>query len=189
MSKSKHGTLQLSFNDEWYFYPDKHTTTDGILLSDFSANCQSLMDTGQLFKGHAKFRNVHDTRNQLSLRDCVLRHVSAHGLKSLIAPSSLKVHQTLDPTDKQVWDAAYDEEYDGLCSLPSWEVVTEDQYHQLSKGRLALPTMAIATIKYDEHNKPKCVKYHIVVLGNLDYHTCQRRQLQLPSSPNLNFIY
>jgi hypothetical protein len=31
--------------------------------------------------------------------------------------------------------------------------------------------MAIATIKYDEHNRPKHAKYHLVVLGNLDYHT------------------
>jgi len=31
--------------------------------------------------------------------------------------------------------------------------------------------MAKATIKYDEHNKPKQAKYHIVVFGNLDYHT------------------
>jgi hypothetical protein len=31
--------------------------------------------------------------------------------------------------------------------------------------------MAIATIKYDAHNKPKRAKYRLVVLGNLDYHT------------------
>jgi hypothetical protein len=43
-------------------------------------------------------------------------------LKSLIAPSSLKGHKTMDLADRQIWDAAYDEEYDGLCSLPLWEV-------------------------------------------------------------------
>jgi hypothetical protein len=31
--------------------------------------------------------------------------------------------------------------------------------------------MAIATIKYDEHNCPKRAKYRIIALGNLDYHT------------------
>jgi hypothetical protein len=31
--------------------------------------------------------------------------------------------------------------------------------------------MAIATIKYDAFNQPKRAKYHIVVLGNHDYHT------------------
>jgi hypothetical protein len=48
--------------------------------------------------------------------------------------------------------------------------MTEEQYQKLSHGRKALPTMAIATIKYNEHNKPNRAKYRIVVLGNLDYH-------------------
>jgi hypothetical protein len=58
----------------------------------------------------------------------------------------------MSPNDKAVWDAAYDEDYDGLESFPIWEIATEQQFHQLSKGRKALPTMAIATIKYDENN-------------------------------------
>jgi len=41
----------------------------------------------------------------------------------------------LDPEDKLVGDAAYDEEYDGLESLPTWEVISEEQYHQLRNGR------------------------------------------------------
>jgi hypothetical protein len=71
MSKPRHGKLQLSTSDdEWYFYPGR--STDGILLSDLSANYQNFLDTGQLFKGHAKFKNVYDTRTQLGLKDCVL---------------------------------------------------------------------------------------------------------------------
>lgn len=81
------------------------------------------MDSGQLFHGHAKFKTVYDTRNQISLKDCVLCHVSAHGLTSLIPPTSLKAHHKLDLADKAIWDAAYDEEYDGLESLPTWEVI------------------------------------------------------------------
>ena len=60
----------------------------------------------------------------------------------------------MDLDDKIIWDAAYDEEYDGLMLLPTWEVVLEDQFHQLNNGKRALPTMAIATIKYDKNNKP-----------------------------------
>jgi len=125
------------------------------MLPDVVANCHDLLETGQLFHGHAKFRNVYDTRNQGSLRACVLRHVSAHGLKSLIAPTLLKAHWNMDPNDKSIWDVAYDEEYDGLVYLPTWEVVSEAQFCQLSKGKHPLPTMAIATIKYDENNRPK----------------------------------
>jgi hypothetical protein len=50
----------------------------------------------------------------------------------------------------------------------------------LSKGKKALPTMAIATIKYDENNKPKRAKYRIVVLGNLDYHTWSKEDTAAP---------
>jgi hypothetical protein len=40
--------------------------------------------------------------------------------------------------------------------------------------------MAIATIKYDEHNKPKRAKYHLVVLENLDYHTWSKESTAVP---------
>ncbi len=53
-----------------------------------------------------------------------------HGLKSLIAPTSVKSHCKMDPSDKLIWDAAYDEEYDGLVSLPTWEVISEAQFRQ-----------------------------------------------------------
>ncbi len=91
------------------------------------ANCQELLDSGQLFRGHPKFCNVYDAYNQGSLRGCVLRHVSAHGLKSLLAPTSLKSHHKMDPDDKIIWDNAYAEEYDGLTALLSWEVVSEEE--------------------------------------------------------------
>jgi hypothetical protein len=40
--------------------------------------------------------------------------------------------------------------------------------------------MAIATFKYDEHNCPKCAKYCLVVLGNLDYHTWSKEAIAAP---------
>ena len=61
-----------------------------------------------------------------------------------------------------------------------WEVITEDQYHQLSKGKRALPTMAIATIKYVENNRPKRAKYCLVVLSNMDYHTWSKDETAAP---------
>jgi hypothetical protein len=59
----------------------------------------------------------------------------------------------MDPGNKVIWDVAYDEEYDGLVSLPMREVISEDQYHHLRKGRKAFPTMAISTIKYNDYNQ------------------------------------
>jgi hypothetical protein len=58
-------------------------------------------------------------------------------------------------TNKAIWEDTYSEEYDSLTSLLTWEVLTEQQFKQFSKGVNALPSMAIATIKYNAHNKTK----------------------------------
>jgi hypothetical protein len=71
----------------------------------------------------------------------------------------------MNSLDKAIWDSAYDEEYDGFVSLPTWEVVSEADFKQLSKGKRALPTMAIATIKYDAFNKPKRQNTGLLFLG------------------------
>ena len=86
----------------------------------------------------------------------------------------------MSSADQQIWQAAYDKEFDGLSSLLTWEVITEDQYKQMCKGVKALPSMAIATIKYDEFNRPKRANYRIVVLGNLDYHNWSKEATAAP---------
>lgn len=155
-------------------------TSKGILLPDLSASCHVLLETGQLFRGHAKFPCVYQARHQAQLQSCVLQHVSAHGLQSLIPPASLKHHSKLSSINQLIWDEAYTEEYDGLQSIPTWEVLTESPFRQLSHGRKSLPSMAISTIKYDAFNKPKRAKYRIVVLGNLDYHQWSKESTAAP---------
>jgi hypothetical protein len=135
MTKPRHGTLQLLSDNIWTFYPGKSTT--GIPLPDLQANCQHLLDTGQLFRSHAKFKNVYAAISQESLRDCVLRHVSAHGLWSLIAPTSLKHHSKMDPEDKLIWDSTYDEEYGVLVRVLSWQdlcIMRPSQPDSLTNG-------------------------------------------------------
>jgi hypothetical protein len=141
-----------------------------MLLEYWYSHIQSLLDTGQIFRGHTKFKTVYDTSAQLGLQDCVLHHVSAHGLTNLLPPTSLKAHSKLNSNDKAIWDAAYHEEFDGLESLPTWEVLSEERFCQLGTSHKALPTMAIAMIKYDANNRPKRAKYCLVDLSNLDYH-------------------
>jgi hypothetical protein len=40
----------------------------------------------------------------------------------------------MDPDDKLVWDEAYNEEYDGFVSLPTWEV-SEDKFSSIKQGK------------------------------------------------------
>lgn len=118
MSKPRHGTLYCDQNHNWFFCPG--ATTDSIRyipLPDLVANCQSLLDNANLFHGYAKFKRVYQARSQVQLKTCVLRHVSAHGVQSLLAPPSLRHLSKLNDNDKAIWNAAFDEEYDGLSSL------------------------------------------------------------------------
>jgi hypothetical protein len=101
MSRPHHGKLRINQSDQWIFTPgDTIDLSQGILLNDLSANFQHLLDTGQLFKGHTKFRHVYNARTQVQLKDSILRHVSAHGLTSLVAPTSLKSHDNMSTNDK-----------------------------------------------------------------------------------------
>jgi hypothetical protein len=171
----------LDDNNQWVFCPgNSKDVSAGTPFPDLSSTIQTLLDTGQIFRGHSKFKRVYSTIHQIQLRDSILRHVSAHGLTSLIAPTSLKAHSSMSSSDKAIWDEAYLEEYDGLSSLPTWEVLTESEFQILSKGDKALPLMAIATIKYDAFNRPKQVKYQIVVLGNHDPHTWSKDSTAAP---------
>jgi hypothetical protein len=52
----------------------------------------------------------------------------------------------MSSSDKAIWDDAYFEEYDGLASIPTWEIFTEAQFKALGNGVKALPLMARATI-------------------------------------------
>ena len=92
---------------------------------------------------------------------------------------------------KKLWDAAYREELDGLTKLPTWEVITEEDYRQIKDvvGK-PLPTMALSTIKKDENGNPKRCKYRIVVLGNLDQHAWTKTDCFAPvlSMPELRLL-
>jgi hypothetical protein len=128
MSKPRHGRLYSNSDGEWIFCTrNRSDLSKGTILHDLLADCHVLLESGQLFKGHAKFPKVYQAHSQAQLTDCVLRHISAHGLQSLVPPSSLKQHQSMTPSDKEIWDRAYSEEYDGLSLIPTWEVITESQ--------------------------------------------------------------
>jgi hypothetical protein len=57
MTKPRQGKLKRDDHDNWIFCPGlTNDLLHGIRLPDLSANCQMLLDTGQLFRGHTKFR-------------------------------------------------------------------------------------------------------------------------------------
>ena len=109
------------------------------------------------------------------------RFVSAAELQNLIAPPTLTHVSRLCETDKKVWLKAYDEEYDGLRDLDTYEVITEEQYaYYKSKGYAAIPTMNLFVVKPDAFGNPYRAKSRIVVLGNLERKTWTRDDRYAP---------
>jgi len=135
MPQPRHGRLYEENAGSWVFSPgNKFMLSKAISLPDLPANCQHLLDSGQLFKGHTKFHLVYQACQQVQLKDCVLCHISAHGLDSIITPPSLNYLPKISSNDQHIWNQAYDEEYDGLTSIPTWEVITEQEFRNLNKG-------------------------------------------------------
>ena len=167
MQRPKHGYL-IKVDSEWKFRPGSKITNIPIHLPDLEANLISMIQSHQIFSGHPHFARIHQMKNNYLLTSGIAKHVSAANLTSQDVPTLIQ-HKLLCQTDKQIWDNAYAEEYFGLQNLPAWTTITQAQFDSLdSKRKYALPTMAISTIKYDEHNRPKRAKYRIVALGNLD---------------------
>ena len=187
-NKHKQGYLMKSNGDqEWYFIPGRNKTNPPILLSEFQQKSTSMIHNSKLFKGWINTaqtmmaRHARITSNVLS-HMITAKHVSAKDLINMESPLSLLKHKKLHPNDQRIWDESYAEEYNGLQSLDTWEVVTEDQYKLLKKTTNArlLPTMALSVIKRDGNGNPHRAKYRIVVLGNMDPYGWQKHECFAP---------
>ena len=179
MPKPKQGYLECT-EGTWSFAPGRTGKKKHIPLPTFDELAQSMVTNKKLFQGWKSMATVISARHVRATSNIMARHVSAATLKVLDAPTLLK-HHKLDPHDRELWDAAYDEEFNGLQQLQTWETISESDYQRLKRtcGR-ALPTMAISTLKKDENGKPKRCKYRIVVLGNLDPHDWQKSDCFAP---------
>ena len=158
MAKPKRGILKHHQDQEWYFHFGRTNKTTPMLLPHFHRDARDLIHHQHLVQGHPPFHRLYEHRSSQTFKESVARHVSAAALRQLDAPTLLQM-QTLNDSEKATWNAAYDEEYDGLTSLPAWTPISERQYQEMKSivGN-ALPTMAISTIKFDENGHPKRCK-------------------------------
>lgn len=70
--------------------------------------------------------------------------------------------------DWLIWHESYKEEYDGLSSNATFDVISEEEFLCLQKrhGIRAIPSMCIFTVKHT-NGVPTRAKSRTVVLGNL----------------------
>ena len=186
--KPKQGFLQLSEGDgEWYFIPGRSKTKPLIPLPSFHEKALSMSHNKKLFQGWINAsraitaRHIRITSNILA-HHIAARHVSAKDLLHIETPISLLKHSKLHPADKIIWDKSYQEEYRGLESLDTWEVIDAQQCEYLQKHNKAqvLPTMTVSVIKKDKNGNPERAKYRIVVLGNLDTYAWDKHDCFAP---------
>ena len=168
MDQPKHGQL-LQSKDKWLFRSGKGSSTKFVELLDFNSVARDMIKHFTLFQGHRRFKDILHLRSTIQLKSAVANHVSAKGLSSLLAPSSVQAHSSMSPNDRKIWNDAYLEELRGLQNNNTWDTITEAEYNSIRhKVKALLPTMAISTIKLDADGNPKRAKYRIVALGNLD---------------------
>jgi hypothetical protein len=100
--------------------------------------------------------------------DDIARHVSASGLTKA-NPGTLCKALHSQFSDRKVWlEELYEEEYKGLVSMDTMEILTTSQYRNLQNAPKAIPTMCVLTVKAERNNRPVRAKSRIVVLGNLE---------------------
>jgi hypothetical protein len=158
------GTMEWNLDSRmWRFSECRKNGTElfGVDLPNFCKDFQRYIDDGSLVPGwhNGKSFSIAGASS----------HVSASTLISLVPPGSTVKALHKNNPDKAVWLDSYREEYDGLMSNSTFDVISEEEFHCLQKryGIRAIPSMCIFTVKH--HNGvPTRAKSCIVVLGNLE---------------------
>ena len=99
--------------------------------------------------------------------------MSAVGLRNTTcAPANLQQALASNNPENEIWNAFYDEEYDGLDNLDVFTEITTEQYKEYLvkyKEKAAfIRTMNLFSIKPDMDGSPNRAKSRIVAPGNLE---------------------
>ena len=148
------GTLDLKNEDNDWVFMVRNRTGQIVLehgLYDLPYSWRTRMIEESLIVGHQPTSS--DDIPQYSQPESAARHVSA---SSLHEPNPKTLRKALNPkfADHKVWLESYQEEYDGLMSMDTMEILTTSQYSNLKNAPKAIPTMCVLTVKTNENNKP-----------------------------------
>jgi hypothetical protein len=119
------------------------------------------------------------------------QHVSASTLHCPFPPGSLTKALCTRNLDRSIWLESYNEEYDGLVSNNTFDIISDDEYKQLllQNGVKAIPSMCTFTVK-KANGVPTRAKSRIVALGNLDHRPWTKSDCFSPvvSIPMVRFL-
>ena len=128
--KKPQKSILLFDNNQWFFRHGYKDTNPPQLLPDFPAQLPYLLSSYQLFKGHQKFTKLLHLRQSQILALAIARHISTANLTSEDLPTLSKL-KDLPESDRITWTDSYWEEYKGLIDLPTWEVISEEEYEAI----------------------------------------------------------
>ena len=100
------------------------------------------------------------------------RHVLAMGLHDPSPPTNLRCALADDNKDKKIWNALYQEEYEGLLRLNVFSEINTDEYNALLRkhgdGAQVISTMNVLTIKPDMEGNKVRAKSRSIALCNVE---------------------
>jgi hypothetical protein len=158
------GVMEWCLDDSnWHFSHRCKNGSEifGVTLPNFCLDFQKYIDDGSIIPGWHSGKTFTIAGSS--------QHVSATNLQSLMLPGSVVKALHRNNPDKSIWLDSYKEEYDGLISNNTFDIISEDEYQHLKHlhGVCAIPSMCTFVVKHT-NGIPTRAKSRIVVLGNRD---------------------
>ena len=158
------GVMECCLDDNtWCFsHPRKNgSEIFGVTLPNFCLDFQKYINDGSIIPGWHSGKTFTITGSS--------HRVTATNLQSLTPPGSIVKALHHNNPDKFIWHDSYKEEYDGLISNNTFDIISEDEYQHLKRlhGVRAIPSMCTFVVKHT-NGIPTRVKSRIVVLGSIE---------------------
>jgi hypothetical protein len=114
-----------------------------LLFQFFFHNFQNYIDYGTIIPGWQSGKTFSIAGST--------RHVLAYTLHSAIPPGSVIKALPSNNPDKTIWYESYKEEYDGLVSNDTFDIISEEEYQCLQwiHGIRAIPSMCTFVVKHN----------------------------------------
>jgi hypothetical protein len=157
--------------------------TFGVTLQNFCQDFQKYIDDGTIIPGWNSGKSF-----TVAGSTC---HVSAGNLTSIAPLGSVVKALHSNYPYRSIWFDSYKEEYDGLVTNDTFDIISEEEYHHLRQihGIQAIPTMCTFVVKHT-NGVPTRAKSRIIVLGNLEQRTWTKADCFSPmiAIPMIHFL-
>jgi len=180
------GVMEWSLDEHnWRFSQHCRNCVEifGIVLPNFCQDFQKYINDGSIIPGWHSGKSFTHAGSTC--------HASANQLQSITPPGSVVKALHQHNPDRAIWNASYKEEYDGLMTNDTFDIISEEEYQRLkhAHGVRAILSMCTFVVKHT-NGVPTRAKSRIVVLGNLEQRPWTKADCFSPviSIPMIRFL-